>query len=263
MRAPFNKLCDVYAGPGLGGALKFANVPCRLVRRDESVGIPPSPPFYAWVTCPIADILTGSQLTDTGAFNLTLGDRLYNVATGEFMGAVLWAEQWLPAGPTTYQRVYVMVGDPLDDGEMALAFDMTDGPGGSPGEEALIELAFDGYDTGLSTVPTPGANCAGAGVINLGQTYAYSIAPGASDWFTWPTTASTQYTVYLLSADTVITSIVITSGTCGLPTPQFTIFAPSGNNNFTEGLFAGNGYIQVVTSLFGSAGIYSFKVTSP
>lgn len=163
MRAPFNRTMNVFSGPALGGGARFVNIPCRYVLRDESGGISPSPPFHGWVTSPIASLLIGSQTSDISNFDLTRGDRLYDVPTGNLLGIVLWTEIWLPGSPTKYQRAYVCnpassedtwlelgldleyeeIPTPTPPTEMALALDLTEEVNPLISEDGELDIALD------------------------------------------------------------------------------------------------------------------------
>lgn len=152
MRAPFNRTMNVWTGPEFGGFLKFAGVPYRYVRRDESAGIPSSPPFTGWITSPITQPLRGSQTDSLSRFDLGRGDYLYDTFTLDLIGVVLWAEEWLIGTANAYQRSYVAPPSALITTTAGLAFGLNAIEPQPPPSPYALRLAF-----GLSCLePPPG-----------------------------------------------------------------------------------------------------------
>jgi len=125
-----------------------------------------------------------------------------------------------------------------------------DGGGQLGGLEAAA-LALGGEGEVLTPL-TPGATCSAAPVVTLGTDYTFSIASGVTHWFKFPATSGVQYKVRCTVNSGSISSVTVTTGTCGSPTFQFILNPPFLScNTFTPGANT-DGMIAVAGPLMGT-----------
>ena len=275
MRRPWNIFVRIYDSINLGNALRLEHVPARLVLRDMSIGVDPSPPFYAWMTLSDDAILEGAQENSLAKFDLRSCDEVWTDDGTKFLGYVLWSEIWLPSKPSHYQRVYLCFGHPSDvpGNASGLGVMLTFVPeAGDAGDVAagggtfaisvtipiagsVAELAAGTgvmvFDDGSDRVP--GASCSEALLMVDSVPETFTIGPGLGThaWFMLPHTGGNTYWITISDETGSATEADIREGTTCAG-------SESVNNIFGEGHAEdtfetdGNTYVDVPAPLFGT-----------
>lgn len=238
MRAPFNTLCTIYAGPGTAtpGAPRATDVPCRLV---------PDPMFID-VDAPLS--LSLHYLTLTGA--VPLGPTITDLGGGEYKLEYAKSDRIEvnshPDDVWIVVRTEFCIGDP-------------------PAPYYRASLARD--EGGGGSDPVPGTDCASAGAIAIGQMVELllSSAYPTEYWYKITTPGAGTYSL--------VVSDIAPSDRAGVNVyrdnncPVEDQAAGRRSVGCTEfalpGLSGGNSlYIQVSTNVFGVGSTVIFQINA-